>query len=283
MNYKTRILLSSILFFSLLYSINVSAGVIDKAIKFSVSAIDEVIEIANKLSGKKVLSSASKRKLTQQLTKEVALHGDDALRATKMGGIELVEAATKYGDDVYKFAKKVPGATRTLALHADELVPLTRRLGTNVLTIEAKAPGLTKHIISNFGDDAVKVFAKKIDPKNMTKLVGYAERCTSKEAKKLLLKECIKTDGKILKHLNWKHIMSGGLSVAMITSAYKVSDGVETGLKDIAKNHPEQFSDTIISMLKTVTWPFLIPLGVLFTLFVSWKIIYYYNRRKKTI
>ena len=49
----------------------------------------------------------------------------------------------------------------------------------------------------------------------------------------------------------WKTVAAGGAAAGTVIAAYKVSDGVEEGIKTVAKEKPEVFTDT----LSVLTWP----------------------------
>ena len=49
----------------------------------------------------------------------------------------------------------------------------------------------------------------------------------------------------------WKTVAAGGAAAGTVIAAYKVSDGVEEGIKTVAKEKPEVFADT----LSVLTWP----------------------------
>jgi len=49
----------------------------------------------------------------------------------------------------------------------------------------------------------------------------------------------------------WKTVVAGGAAAGTVIAAYKVSDGVEEGIKTVAKEKPEVFADT----LSVLTWP----------------------------
>jgi hypothetical protein len=49
----------------------------------------------------------------------------------------------------------------------------------------------------------------------------------------------------------WKTVAAGGAAAGTIIAAYKVSDGVEEGIKTVAKEKPEVFTDS----LSVLTWP----------------------------
>lgn len=49
----------------------------------------------------------------------------------------------------------------------------------------------------------------------------------------------------------WKTVAAGGTAAGTVIAAYKVSDGVEEGIKTVAKEKPEVFADA----LSVLTWP----------------------------
>ena len=51
--------------------------------------------------------------------------------------------------------------------------------------------------------------------------------------------------------LTWKQIAAGGAAAGGVVAAYKISDGVEEGLKTVAREKPEVFS----GILTLFAWP----------------------------
>ena len=195
-----------------------------------------------------------------------------------------MKVAKKYGDDVWKFASKAPAGARALAMRPKELLPLTRRIGTEVLELEAKSPGLTKHVVKNFGDDGVRYFAKHVPANDATRLVGYAGRADNPATRQMLMDYYKKGGTHFLDKLNWKHIMSGGLSVAAITAAYQVSDGIQEGLTTVAESSPETFKETTGHVIDRLTMPVIIP-ATLFGIGLAaiWLFRYWQRSRRKQI
>ena len=64
----------------------------------------------------------------------------------------------------------------------------------------------------------------------------------------------------------WKTVAAGGAAAGTVIAAYKVSDGVEEGIKTVAKEKPEVFADT----LSVLTWPIRWAALVLFLLVYYW-------------
>ena len=235
--------------------------------------IQETIEAAAKVSGK-VLSSSSGKAAGKILTKVVQQYGDDTLKVVKNGGIEAIKQGRKYGADFWKLAKHAsPQTVRSLALHADELMPVAKRIGPQFIHLENKIPGLASKVATEFGDDAVRYLAKNASPNDVSKLLGFAGRADSPATKKLLFESYRKGGTSILKKLDTKKILALGLTASMITAAYKVSDGIETGIEQVAKNNPETFQNVIGNLVL----PFQILVGILVLLF-AWPLLKLWRR-----
>ena len=69
----------------------------------------------------------------------------------------------------------------------------------------------------------------------------------------------------------WKTVAASGAAAGTVIAAYKVSDGVEEGIKTVAKEKPEVFADT----LSVLTWPIRwAELGLfLLVYYVIWRIL----------
>ena len=64
----------------------------------------------------------------------------------------------------------------------------------------------------------------------------------------------------------WKNVAAGGAAAGTIIAAYKVSDGVEEGIKTVAQEKPEVFADT----LSVLTWPIRCAVLAVFLLVYYW-------------
>ena len=226
--------------------------------------LSETVEQACKISGQKAIPQAAKVAAEKALEETVAKYGDDVLRTVRIGGLEALEQGTKHGDDFWRLCAQVPEGARSLALYADELMPLAKRIGPDVLRLEAKLPGITTRVVSNFGDDAVRVLNQA--PKDdIVRMVGYAQKADTPETQKLLF-QCYKDSknrSKFLSHLDWKKIMAGGLSAAVITAAYNVSDGIHDAVNTVAVNSPEHLPQTLDSAISPFRYVFYTALAIL--------------------
>lgn len=225
--------------------------------------IDKLIHTATQVSGRG-LSGVSREAARTQIGRVLTRYGDDALLgAVRRGGIELVEAAARYGDDVWKYAAQVPEGAVALATRTAEVLPLARRVGPEALRLEAKMPGIASPVASAFGDKAVPYFHRSVPTGDMARLVRYAQKADTPQTRALLLSHYKKGGSTYLDRLDWKRILAGGLSASMVISAYKISDGVEEGLKNLSANNPDMFSSTLKRALFWPMLPFVLAVSLL--------------------
>lgn len=217
------------------------------AIATPIKIVQETVEIAIKKSGK-ILSVAAKESIELATQKAATKYGDEILKIVQNGGIEIIEQiGKKNGDEIVKLCIKNPGATRSLALHADELLPLVKICGENFLIVEAKVPGLAKRVFQEFGGDGIKKLTMA-NANEISQLIGFAGKTKNITTKELLLQAFEKNGEKFLLALDWKKIMAGGLSIASIISAYKISGGIKDGLLITAENSPETFAQVVTDL-----------------------------------
>ena len=55
----------------------------------------------------------------------------------------------------------------------------------------------------------------------------------------------------VVRKVPWQTVAAGGVAAGTVIAAYKISDGVEDGLKTVAEEKPEAFTDS----LSVLTWP----------------------------
>ncbi|HOG52138.1 MAG TPA: hypothetical protein PKY10_16235 [Lentisphaeria bacterium] len=240
-----RCVVSAVLLLTAGFSLTVTAAPAAKI-------IGEAVEQAAKRSGKTLAPAA--RKAANQTAKKLATqYGDDVLKIVADGGLETLNQGLKHGDDFWHLARLRPAAARALALHADDLVPLAKRLGPTVLDLEVKTPGISRRLVATFGDDAIQRLAHA-PATDLPRLVGYAQKADNPATAKMLLDYYGKASSgtAFLDHLSWKHIMSSGLSAAAIITAFQVSTGVREGLETTAENSPETFARTVDSLTAPV-------------------------------
>lgn len=199
-----------------------------------VKALDEVIVVASKTSGR-VLSPAARKAAEESLEMLVKKYGDDVLLTVERGGLEALDLSAKYGDDFLKLCQKVePSAVRFVVLHSDELVPIAKRIGPEFISFNAKHPYTAKEAVKIFGDESVHTL-KNVSREDLIKLVGYAKKADSPATASYLYSSFQKSGRAILDHLDAKHILAYGLSYGMVKTAGGVGDAVRT----VAEKAPE--------------------------------------------
>lgn len=220
-----------------------------------VRVVDEALDAAARVSGRS-LPSAGHEASRQAVEQAYLRYGDEALQALRNNGLGLIEAAGRHGDDVWRFAAESPEAARALATRADELMPMVRRIGPEVMKLEAKAPGLSRIVARELGDDAVVYFARNVPVAEAQRLVALAQRADSNATRKALLKAYKKHGSKLLDALPPAAVIgAGGLTVAMVVAAIK---SPEVMIEEITK------WGTIagVALMAWLTAPFVIRLWV---------------------
>ena len=61
----------------------------------------------------------------------------------------------------------------------------------------------------------------------------------------------VSTPRKTVLSVPWKTVAAGGAAAGTVIAAYKVSDGIEDGIKTVAKEKPEVVTES----LSVLTWP----------------------------
>ena len=61
----------------------------------------------------------------------------------------------------------------------------------------------------------------------------------------------------------WKTILAGGAATGTVIAAYRISGGIGDGIRDVAKEKPEAFTDS----LSVLTWPVRWAAMILFLVF----------------
>ncbi len=153
------------------------------------------------------------------------------------GGLELLEAGAKHGDDILKAARRVPEATRYLGARPAEALGLVTRYGDDALRLEARVPGMAEQAVAQFGSGQLAVLAKS-PVEQVTHLIGYATRADSPATRQALLDSWKMNGSAVLRELD-KHqrlILTGGLTIGMI----KVADGLAEGMRKVPERIPSE-------------------------------------------
>ena len=76
--------------------------------------------------------------------------------------------------------------------------------------------------------------------------------------------------------VSWKTIAAGGAAAGTLVAAYKISDGVEEGMKTVAREKPEVFAD----ILTPFAWPLHV-ITVAGLIYVGYRIWRWHKTRQK--
>lgn len=186
--------------------------------------VRETIERACIVSGRDLVERGARESLEHATTAAVRRHGPAAARAIQSGGIELIEATARHGDDVLAFAKAVgPAGARALALEADRLLPLARRYGPAMLDLEARVPGLGSRVFATFGKELGPAVAREAATADLPRLVLAAGRADSPATRAMLWQGYKQGGGEFLKRIDWKVVMATGVSLALIDAAHRTT------------------------------------------------------------
>ena len=66
------------------------------------------------------------------------------------------------------------------------------------------------------------------------------------------------TPRKTVLSVPWKTVAAGGAAVGTVIAAYKVSDGIEDGIKTVAKEKPEVVTESLSVLTRPLRWGALI-------------------------
>jgi hypothetical protein len=186
--------------------------------------VREAVEMAFRRSGREVAEKATREAVEQSVEVGVATYGPRAAQAVAEGGVELVEAVAKYGDDVMRVAvDATPAARRALALEPARMVPLVRELGVEAVEIEARSPGLARRIFTSFGDDGARQIARQVPADDVPRLLAYAEKADSPATRRALLEAYEKEGRSIFERIPPKLVLAGGLSVSMVYGTHRMT------------------------------------------------------------
>ena len=206
--------------------------------KVTTEALELTLERAAQRSGRSIEGTAAQRAALEQLERLSAKHGDEVLKVVEDSGIELLDAVSKYGDDVVSLASKAtPQARRVLALNPAELVPLSRRVGVEALELEAKVPGQSVNAFRLFGDDGGKFIASKVETEDLPRLLKYGEMADSDATRRALLEAYEKEGKSLFERIPPKLVLATGLTAAMLYGVHEASD--------IARDNPGVLSGIV--------------------------------------
>jgi hypothetical protein len=199
--------------------------------------VRETIELAARRSSRELVEKGARETAEQTVESAIKRYGPNAATAIAEGGLELIEAGSRYGDDVMRVAVEAsPAARRALALDAGNLVPMVRELGQEALELEARSPGIARKVFTNFGPDGAKRVAATVPAEDMPRLVAYAERADTPQTRKVFLEAYGKEGPGIFERIPPTLVLAGGLTTALIYGTHRVTSPLAAVSDQIAKN-----------------------------------------------
>ena len=82
----------------------------------------------------------------------------------------------------------------------------------------------------------------------------------------------------VVRKVPWQTVAAGGVAAGTVIAAYKISNGVENGLKAVAEEKPEAFTDSLSVLSWPLRWAVLIVL--LCSGYFIWRRIKTYTQMK---
>lgn len=231
-------------------------GAVSEAQAAKGRVLSEVLEQITKRAGR-----APSRTAREALEAAVRRHGDDMLQMADRGGLALMEAAGRHGDDIYLMARRYPGAARTLAHNADELMPLVRRHGDDVLLIEARAPGSAGNLVRMYPSPSDLARLQRLPDHQLHDVLALAARADSPATREQLLRAVENTGGGVLRRIDRDRVLTAGLTASMIvvaTGSASAMKRVGEGIGDAAREAPESVFEhmggTIVQLTSPLAW-----------------------------
>lgn len=217
-----------------------AAGLLIKGISHS---WDEIARMALKVSGRELTDDAVKS-AAKTIEQAAEKYGDDVATASIRGGMEVAEQTMKQGGRFFgvlqKAARYSDESLRALALNADDIAKYSAKYGDDVVVkLNAKIPGQVSRMVAvteKSGISGVERTVRAVadlPSEDIPRVLGAVEKNPS-VAREFL--EHVEKGGKSFVDrvfaLSPKQIMAGGLTVAMIASAFRATTPfVATGEK----------------------------------------------------
>jgi hypothetical protein len=209
-------------------------------------AVREVVEMVFRKGTREVAERVSREAAEQSVEAAATKYGPRAVQAVADGGLELIEAGTKYGDDVMRVAVEAsPAARRVLALEPERMLPLVRELGEEAIEIEAKSPGLARRVFTNFGDEGARQIARNVPADDLPRLLTYAEKADAPATRVLLLEAYEKEGASLFQRIPASLVLASGLSATMLYATHRVTTPIQAMGNAIEKS-PELARDATL-------------------------------------
>lgn len=182
------------------------------------SLAGEIVERALKAAGR-TMDNAS-RATRETLDHAIVKHGAEAAEAAEFGGLPLMEAAARCGDDVWRIARLSADAPLAVAARPESLVAISKRWGDAAALVEIKCPGCGEALASRLGKTSMEEIAAKAGEREIQRLAGLAARQTPAELD-ASFKIWKRGGGRALEFLTPGRIAASGFATAAMITAWK--------------------------------------------------------------
>ena len=208
-----------------------AAGLVIKGVSHS---WDEIAKMALKVSGRELTDDAVKS-AAKTIETAAGKYGDDVATASVRGGGEVAEQTMKRGGRFFgvlqKAAQHSDESLRALALNADDIVKYSTKYGDDIVVkLNAKVPGQVSRMVAaaeKSGVSGVKGAVRAVSnlpAEDIPRVLGAVEK-NPPVAREFL--EHVEKGGKYFVDkvfaVNAKQIIAGGLTAAMIVSAFRAT------------------------------------------------------------
>jgi hypothetical protein len=225
-------------------------------------AAREFVELLFRKGGREAAERLSREAAENTVEATVAKYGPRASQAIMDGGLKLVEAGMRYGDDVMRVAvDATPAARRVLALEPERMLPLVRELGGEAIEIEAKSPGLARRVFANFDDDGARRIARQVPSEDLPRLLTYAEKADTPATRVILLEAYEREGASLFKRIPASLVLASGLSAGVLYGTHRGTAPFQA-LADSIRNDPE-------TRRTAINWGFAILAGICLLITVS--------------
>ncbi len=223
-----------------------AAGLVIKGVSHS---WDEIAKMALKVSGRELTDDAVKS-AAKTIETAAGKYGDDVATASVRGGVEVAEQTMKRGGRFFgvlqKAAQHSDESLRALALNADDIVKYSTKYGDDIVVkLNAKVPGQVSRMVAaaeKSGVSGVKGAVRAVSnlpAEDIPRVLGAVEKNPS-VAREFL--EHVEKGGKYFVDkvfaVNAKQIIAGGLTIAMIASAFRATAPLVETADKIKKGPP---------------------------------------------
>lgn len=199
--------------------------------------LERVLRESTERSGRELFEEGAKKSAIKTLERLSGKYGDDALMVARDGGLELIEAVPRFGDEVFEIAIKAsPEARRAFAREIPELFPLAKRVGVDAIELEARTPGLALKTFSTFGDEGGKIVAKNAPTEDVPRLLSYGEKADSRATRDLLIETYEKEGKSIFERITPKLVLASGLSASMLYGTHRATAPLQATSAAIREN-----------------------------------------------